>query len=124
MKLKSQIIFVGILGILILSCQSKQSKPLAQSEFLIDSLYSRSLGEYRKHNVYLPKEFTVEKKYRIIYATDGDSELTDKKEILDSLIESKTIKPLIFVASFANNKIADSKSVTAGDGKKSKTWLS
>jgi enterochelin esterase-like enzyme len=120
MKLKSQIIFIGILGILIISCQSNQSKPLAQSEFLTDSLYSTSLGEYRKHNVYLPKGFTAEKKYYIIYATDGDSELTDKKEILDSLIESKTIKPLIFVASFANNKIADSTSLTAGDGKKVK----
>jgi enterochelin esterase-like enzyme len=70
--------------------------------------------------VYLPKGFDSEKKYPIIYATDGNSSLTDKKDLLDSLIDNKIIKPLIFVASFSNNKIADSTSVTTGDGKKVK----
>lgn len=117
-KLKSQIIFFGFLGILIISCQSNKTKTLATSKFLTDSLYSKNLSEYRKYNVYLPKGFNKEKQYPIIYATDGNSNLTDKKTLLDSLINNKIIKPLILVASFANGKIADSTSMTIGNGKK------
>lgn len=117
---KIGIVIIGVIGLSIISCQSKKSTTNSESQFFTDSIFSKHLNEYRKHNVYLPKGFTAEKKYHIIYATDGDTELTDKKEILDSLIESKTIKPLIFVAIFANNKIADSTSVTTGDGKKVK----
>jgi enterochelin esterase-like enzyme len=111
---------IGILVVLTTYCQSKTSKEVAKSEFLTDSIFSQSLSEYRKHNVYLPKGFSREKNYPIIYATDGNSALTDKKETLDSLIELNFIKPVIFVASFANNRIADSTSVTTGDGKKVK----
>lgn len=120
MKLKNKLILIGILGILIISCQSKKSNQTLKSEFLTDSIFSQNLSEYRKHNVYLPKGFSKENKYPIIYATDGNSQLTDKKNTLDSLIENEIIKPVIFVASFANNKIADSTSVTTGDGKKVK----
>nr|WP_321222556.1 alpha/beta hydrolase-fold protein [uncultured Psychroserpens sp.] len=84
--------------------------------FLTDSLYSTSLGQYRKHNVYLPKGFTTQNNYPIIYATDGNSDLTHKKIVLDSLIDHKIIKPLILVASFANGKVADSTSMTIGNG--------
>jgi enterochelin esterase-like enzyme len=120
MKLKDLLIFIGILGLLIKSCQSKKSNQTVKSEFLTDSIFSQSLSEYRRHNVYLPKGFSQENKYPIIYATDGNSQLTDKKKTLDSLIENEIIKPVIFVASFANNKIADSTSVTTGNGKKVK----
>jgi enterochelin esterase-like enzyme len=113
-------ILIGILGMLTTSCNSPKNTNLSKSEFLTDSIYSEYLSEYRKHNVYLPKGFDNENDYPIIYATDGNSSLTEKKNLLDSLIDNKIIKPLIFIASFSNNKIADSTSTTTGDGKKVK----
>jgi predicted alpha/beta superfamily hydrolase len=118
MKYKALFILIGILGILITSCESKKSIQPEQSEFLTDSIFSESLSEYRKHNVYLPKGFSREKKYPIIYATDGNSNLTNKKTLLDSLIDNKIIKPLILIASFANGKVADSTSMTLGNGER------
>lgn len=107
-----------LIGILFTSCNSKTTTTPSKSKFLIDSLYSESFGYYRKHNLYLPKDFDTKKDYPIIYATDGNSNLTDKKILLDSLIDNKIIKPLILVASFSNGKIADSTSMTIGNGKR------
>lgn len=120
MKFKAKTLIIGFLGILISSCNSKSSNFSSESEFLIDSIYSENLSEFRKHNIYLPKGFNKDKKYPIIYATDGNSNLTDKKNVFDSLIDNKIIKPIIFVASFSNTKIADSTSMTFGDGRKHK----
>src|SRR5699024_2119296 len=59
------------------------------------------------------------KTYPIIYATDGGTAITKVKALLDSLINHKIIKPIIFAASFANLRIADSTSTkTTGNGKK------
>jgi enterochelin esterase-like enzyme len=118
MRIKIGIILIGILGVLSTSCDSKKKANLSESDFFTDSIYSKHLSEYRKHDVYLPKGFDKKNEYPIIYATDGNSSLTDKKDLLDSLINNKIIKPLIFVASFSNNKIADSTSTKTGDGKK------
>lgn len=118
MRIIIGIFLIVIIGILTNSCESNKSTTLSKSEFLTDSLYSKSLGEYRKHNVYLPKGFNTEKDYPIIYATDGNSNLTSKKTLLDSLIDNKIIKPIILVASFANGEIADSTSMTVGNGKR------
>ena len=71
-------ILIGILGVLITSCNSKKTTNLSKSEFLTDSIYSKYLNEYRKHNVYLPKDFDNENEYPIIYATDGNSSLVDR----------------------------------------------
>lgn len=120
MRTINGIILIGILGFLMTSCNSHKTSTLSKSEFLTDSIYSKYLSEYRKHNIYLPKGFDRKNDYPIIYATDGNSSLTDKKDLFDSLIDNKIIKPLIFVASFSNNKIADSTSTTTGDGKKVK----
>lgn len=119
--LKLTTITLGLL--LTISCNIKRTASemntiLSESKFLTDSVYSEYLKEYRKHTIYLPKGFDKNKKYPIVYATDGGSGLTDVKLVLDSLIVSNNIKPLLFVASFANNKIADSTSVTNGLGEK------
>lgn len=112
---KSLLIILGVC-VSLFSCKKEPSESRTESVFLIDSIFSSHLNEYRKHNIYLPQDFNSEKKYPIIYATDGNSNITDKKEVFDSLIEAKTIKPFIFVASFANGKIGDSTSTTRGDG--------
>ena len=112
------ILSIGILCLLIFSCKSKKEVFFSDSKFITDSIYSKYLKEYRKHNVYLPKDFNSNKSYPIIFSTDGGTHLTDKKTELDSLINNKIIKPIIFIASFCNSKIADSTSTTLGNGKK------
>lgn len=117
---KTLIIILGIIGFSIISCQSKKSSSNSESKFYTDSIYSNNLNEYRKHNIYLPKGFNKEKKYPILYATDG-SEIKKNnfyKRTLDSLINKQIIEPIIYVVSHSNSKIADSTSQTRGDGTK------
>ncbi|TQD34021.1 alpha/beta hydrolase [Haloflavibacter putidus] len=120
MRIKIGIILFGILGVFLTSCDSKKAPNLSQSEFFTDSIYSKHLKEYRKHNVYLPKGFEKVKKYPILYATDGSNKIENSfiKKSLDSLIENKIIEPIIYVGSHSNGKIADSTSTKTGNGKK------
>ena len=113
------IVFLTFLGSVFSSFQKKKSNALTDSQFYTDSIFSKNLGEYRKHNVYLPKGFNKQQKYPIIYVTDGTTSLEKNfyKAILDSLIDNKIIKPTILIASHSNRKIADS-TTNAGDGKK------
>jgi enterochelin esterase-like enzyme len=103
----------------LISCKSIKSINLKESKYYSDSIYSNSLSEYRKHNIYLPKGFNKNKNYPIIYATDGNhiKENNFIKKSLDSLINNNIIKPIIFIESYCNIKIADSTSTTTGDGK-------
>ena len=116
--MRVKFLLIGFFISIFYSCKSTNAVVSKDSTFFTDSIYSKYLGEYRKHNVYLPKGFDSNKKYPIIYATDGGNGITDKKAVLDSLIAYKIIKPLVFVASFSNPKIADSTSTTYGDGRK------
>ncbi len=114
------ILTIGLIGLSIISCQFKKVTSNPESEFYTDSIYSKQLSEFRKHSVYLPKGFNKENKYPIIYATDGSKikENNFYKKTLDSLIDNHVIKPIIFITSHSNNKVADSTSTTLGDGKK------
>lgn len=116
--MRVKFVVIGLLISIFYSCKSTNAVVSQDSTFFTDSIYCNYLGEYRKHNVYLPKGFDSIIKYPIIYATDGGTSLTDKKAVLDSLIAHKIIKPIIFVASFSNPKIADSTSTKYGDGRK------
>lgn len=113
-------IFVLLIVSLFISCKSNKAIVETDSKYYTDSIYSNSLSEYRKHNIYLPKGFNSQKSYPIVYATDGFAikENSFLKKSLDSLIENNIIKPIIFVESHSNNKIADSTSTTLGDGTK------
>lgn len=107
---------------LFISCNTSKKTILNESKYYTDSIYSISLAEYRKHNIYLPKGFNSKTKYPIIYATDG-YDINGKNFIkapLDSLINNKIIQPIIYIESHSNNKIADSTSSTYGDGRKVK----
>lgn len=114
---KIGIVIIGIIGLSIISCQSKKTTSSLESKFFTDSIFSNHLNEYRKHNVYLPKGFDNAKKYPIIYSTDG-YEIKENdfyKRTFDSLIDSQIIKPTIVIKSYSNKKIADS-SGTLGNG--------
>lgn len=118
-KLAFKLIFVSFV-ISIISCDIKKSNSPTESRFYTDSIYSNYLKEYRKHNVYLPKNFDIKNVYPIIYATDG-KDIKDKefyKETIDSLIQYQIIKPIILIISHSNTKIADSTTITKGDGSK------
>ena len=112
-------IFVLLVLSLFISCKSNKTIVEMDSKYYTDSIYSNSLSEYRKHNIYLPKGFSPNKSYPIVYATDGndikDNSFIDKT--LDSLINNNIINPIIYVESHSNRKIADS-SGTIGNGKK------
>ncbi|XUN74486.1 esterase [Nonlabens sp. SCSIO 43208] len=113
------IIIMGCMALILSSCTSQKSTAYSESKYFTDSIYSNSLNEYRKHNIYLPKGFSSSKKYPIIYSTDGSkiSKNSFYKRTLDSLINNQIIKPIIFVSSHSNKKVADS-SGTLGNGDK------
>lgn len=113
-------IFVLLIVSLFISCKSNKAIVETESKYFTDSIYSNSLSEYRKHNIYLPKGFESKKNYPIIYKTDGITidERRFYKKTLDSLINNKIIHPIILVESYCNTKIADSTSTTFSDGRK------
>jgi enterochelin esterase-like enzyme len=115
-------IFILLIVSLFISCKSNKAIVETESQYFTDSIYSKSLSEYRKHNIYLPKGFDSKKNYPIVYATDGFTinENSFLKKSLDSLIENNLIKPIIFIESHCNIKIADSTSSTFADGRKVK----
>lgn len=120
MKNTLYLLFIISIISIATSCKSAKVVSNTESKYYTDSLYSKSLSEYRKHNVYLPQNFDKKKKYAIIYATDGSLIFPedDIKQTMDSLISNKIIKPLILIESYANRKIADSTIQTLGDGSK------
>jgi len=109
-----------ILILIVTSCKTKTVLITTESQYFTDSIYSKSLSEYRKHNIYLPKGFDSKKDYPIVYKTDGIkiNESWFYKKTLDSLINNNIIQPIILVESYCNRKIADSTSTTFGDGRK------
>ena len=113
MKVRIVVLFLCVVG----ACQPDRGT-FESSRYFTDSIYSKHLSEYRKHNVYLPQGFDPAKDYPIVYETDGAtiSENSFIKRTLDSLISNKIIKPIIIVESHANINIADSTSVTFGNG--------
>lgn len=115
-------IFILLIVLLFISCKSNKAIVETESQYFTDSIYSKSLSEFRKHNIYLPKGFESKKNYPIIYKTDGITidERRFYKKTLDSLINNKIIHPIILVESYCNTKIADSTSTTYGDGRKAK----
>jgi enterochelin esterase-like enzyme len=111
-----RILLFGLL-VFLLSCQ-QQSNDYKVSKYYTDSIHSKYLSEYRKHNIYLPAGFEKSKKYPIIYKTDGSEIKNDNflKTTLDSLIHNKIIQPIIVIESHSNTKIADSISYKTGAG--------
>ncbi|MNK24816.1 putative esterase [compost metagenome] len=81
---------------------------LAQSRFFTDSLFSKSLNEYRRITVYLPHSYDTADSvsYPVIYTTDGQLITESYRHRIDSLIEEKLIKPVVLIASHSNEKPA------------------
>ena len=112
--------FLLIFGsVLIIGCKSQNSEPTTTpSRYYTDSIYSEELGEYRKHEIYLPKGFDPENQYPIIYGADGQMWQVDDyfKSTLDSLIDHEIIRPVILVGSHSNDKEVPGTSMQTEDG--------
>ncbi|MFN1835294.1 alpha/beta hydrolase [Balneola sp. MJW-20] len=105
-KLMMIAVIAGML-VLTITGSSQDISYTGGSEYYVDSLYSESLGEFRKHNVYLPDSFDAQKNYPIIYATDGERSTDNSfiKAMLDSLISNEIIEPVIYIGSHSNDKV-------------------
>ncbi len=103
-----------IAGLLLVAGAMAQS-----SRYYTDSIYSKSLSEYRVHNIYLPPNFDPSKSYRVIYATDGFPITSNdtRQQLFDSLINGGYMAPVIFAASYCNRNNTNSY-MTLGTGEK------
>jgi predicted alpha/beta superfamily hydrolase len=106
-----------LLSFFVVSISFGQKVP---SRYFTDSIFSTSLNETRKMNIYLPPGYKKGKNYPIIYMTDGSEIKNDKsqhyvKTLFDSLIGNEIIRPTIVVEEYCNQALS-SQIVTYGNG--------
>jgi enterochelin esterase-like enzyme len=87
---------------LILFCTFYPATTLSQGTVVQDSLFSNSLGRYKKVNVYLPEGYNHDqRRYSVIYFLHGGLGNHNSHGfiygILDSLISNQIIEPVIVV---------------------------
>ncbi|MBW7475466.1 esterase family protein [Paenibacillus oenotherae] len=91
---------------------SSGSAPLSQSELRKLTFHSDALDKEMNMNVYLPKGYSDDKKYRVLYFLHGytsnpDVELAAHRLVmLDEWIEQGEIEPLVIIAPNYNNSLA------------------
>ncbi len=92
----------------IISCENTNKEfdaPSSQSELRIDTILSSNLNEARLITVYLPKAYTKNKIYSVIYCTDGQEVVDYYKKDLDSVIANKIVPEFIFVGVHSNENL-------------------
>ncbi len=105
-KLKKKL-FAFIVNMIVFSPLVLMSQSRENMIVKIDSVYSKSLNEYRKYFIYIPSNLERDiSKCNIIYATDGQEILNEEYiPILDSLIKKQIVSPTILVGVFSNEKV-------------------
>ena len=79
---------------------------LSPSQYNESTFYSNSMRQNRTIAVYLPANYDKNKTYPVIYGEDGLVVATGHyKELLDSLIDGGTIRPVIVATSYENKDI-------------------
>lgn len=120
--MKKKWLMLAIVGIVLIACTIAFWPKTAASKFERLAYDSTVLQKTMPINVYLPKGYRPNKSYPVLYLIHGfgieDDEnqwLTDivKTEVLDALIEAKTLEPLIVVSP----KVDASCGYNTGDGK-------
>ncbi|WP_432670364.1 alpha/beta hydrolase [Flavobacterium sp. SM2513] len=92
----------------VTSCVSIEKaieKPNSESKIVIDTIFSTYLNEHRIISTYLPKGYTNENTYPVIYATDGQIIIDSYAKSLDSIIATKVIPEFILVGVYSNETI-------------------
>src|SRR5690554_8224576 len=74
-------------------------------------MYSNALDEHRNLSVYIPENFNENREYNIIDCTDGQFINKEYKNKLDSLIDSKSIEPIIIIGVHSNEKRSEERRV-------------
>ena len=95
----------------MLSCKSTEkieTVALDKSKIIIDTIASINLDESRLISIYLPKGYTKEKTYPVVYTTDGQMIIDAYRTSLDSIIEKNIIPKFIFVGIHSNEEVAPS----------------
>jgi enterochelin esterase-like enzyme len=93
----------------VISCtatETQKEKPLAEPQVTVDTLFSTNLNESRLISIYLPKGYTKDKTYSVVYSTDGQIIIDSYKHDLDSVIANKIIPEFIFVGVHSNENNA------------------
>jgi len=94
----------------LMSCTEAPKKakiPLLQSNIKIDTIFSEILNEDRLLSIYLPKGYTSDKTYPVVYSTDGQEIIENYKSELDSLIENKIVREFLMVGVHSNEKLVE-----------------
>ncbi len=95
------------LSFIVISISTKAQNPWAQGgQWVIDSIYSPTLKDYRAYSVYLPQGYDKsDKNYPILYLLHGMSgthlgwvHSERAKDVLDPMIASGAIKEMIVVS--------------------------
>lgn len=95
--------------VILFSCLSLVvSAQESASHLIIDSLQSQYLKNTPKFCLYFPPQFTSQKEYPIIVATDGQLlEEGNYARVLDSLILNKRIKPFLLIGTYSDETPAE-----------------
>lgn len=81
----------------------------SSSSLITDKIYSNELGEEWEFCIYRPENFNPEQVYPVIFATDGQIVESGKyKSILDKLIKSETIPPVVLIGAYSNEHVVSS----------------
>ena len=82
---------------------SQQNTP---SIVKVDSIFSKSLNEYRKFTIFLPPNYNPQKTYPVFYTSDGQT-LTQQLYFrpIDSLIQLGKVRPFVMVCAHSKEKI-------------------
>lgn len=98
--------------LILLGCNTKETKEGMSSIVMKRSLFSKHLKDSINYSIYLPEKFQNNKNNYILYLLHGHGGSNDDwfnenegnvKHILDSLIRTKTIKPTAAVSLNAKN---------------------
>lgn len=96
-----KIALLAVFALFLSSC-IRQSK---ESQFVEESISSSYIGQERKIGVYIPKGYSKKAVYPVIFVEDGRVFSTGNyQHILDSLIDSDIIRPVIVACSYENQE--------------------
>ncbi len=90
-----------VLGFFLLSCMGYKD----ESVFFEESITSVYLKQERKIGVYIPKGYSKREVYPVIFVEEGEKVMADNyQNILDSLINSGIIRPVIVAYAYENQQ--------------------
>ncbi|WP_369048687.1 alpha/beta hydrolase-fold protein [Tenacibaculum sp. UWU-22] len=92
--MKNTILILFLTINLIIYSQNKKLE-IQKNKYIVDSIYSTNIGDYRKIKIFLPTDYSKNKKYPIIYVLDGkwmfEPTVFESKILMDFEVIPKSI---------------------------------